>query len=135
MKAKVTISKRGGYKGEGEFHITIKDSASSMRIVEVSMSLTEFAEAIGGISECEADIELIPNEYAVARYGKKKVTERVYMDKSLILGDSKDHRQAAVNAHFLSTYSGDGWELWSDGVGTQQYSEKWQYIICKYVEE
>lgn len=135
MKAKVTISKRGGYKGEGKFHITIRDEASGLKVTEVSMSLAEFAEAIGGMSECEADVECYPTQYTVERYGKKKIVEHVFMDKSLILGNTIDHRKAAVNSHFSVNWSGDNWELWDDGTRSQQNGKEWRYVICKYVDQ
>ena len=134
MKALVTISKRSNTKGDGRFHINIKDASSRLTVVEVSMSLSEFAEAIGGLGESDGEIVHAPTAYAVERLGKKKVVERVQMARSIIRGSTKDHAKAAVNTHFLVNYSGDGWEVWSDGTNSQQNGVDYEYIICKYVE-
>lgn len=134
MRANVTISKRRTTKGEGCFAISISDESSGLPIVSVEMDLAEFAECIGGLAYCKAEINKLPTSYSVDRYGKEKQVKTVQMPKgSINWSSSKDHIKAEVNAHFLANYSGDDWELWSDGIGTQQRSQEFHdYVICRY---
>ena len=72
MKAKVTIGRRTNQNDEGCVSISIEDRNSWIRIVEVEMSLIDFAKAITGLSYCDADYRFKPTQFTVDNIGCNK---------------------------------------------------------------
>lgn len=134
-QARITISKRASSR-TGKINITIEDDTSQLRIVEVEMGLSDFAECLTGLGSCRAELVSIPNHYSTERYGKRKVVEHVLMPKEDIDYFNKESASNTVNQHFMENYEAAGWELWNDGCSSQQPERVMhQYIICKYVEQ
>lgn len=131
MKGNITISKTN--TGDDRYiSVVIKDSKSRLLIVEASISLKDFADAITGMSETEVHLRYVPDEIRAQKFGKKRVTKRVYCDK---VSHNKDEQTDAVVEHFVQNFGGTDWTIWDSGSATQQPEEQHKYIIVKYVDE
>lgn len=127
-QVKVSITRRGMVKGSGTIHIKIEDVASGLIIAGLDMDPYEFAECITGVSSCNAVATVVPNEYGAARFGKKKQVETVYVPVESRL--TKDTPES-----FFDKFIPEGWELWNDGLSTQQDQKGvHKIVICRYVE-
>jgi hypothetical protein len=131
MEARVTISRRSKFQGDGSISISITDAASGINVCDVEMDLADFAECVTGLGASKAEFRMMPNTYKAERYGKKKIVDRVFCEKS---SSTKEEIGKIVISHFNENY-GNEWELWNDGIGTQQNGNQHEYIICKYVAD
>jgi len=115
-------------KGENIFCIEIEDKVSGLDICRVEMNPVEFAEAITGLAFAEGVAVFTPSLYSIERYGKKKQVERVKIPIT-------DKLPKDTPESWFLQYVPDGWELWSDGLSTQQNKHGFHTIvICRYVE-
>ena len=133
MNGKITISKRGMQKGTGEMCISIDDANSGMCIIEVSMSLLDFADAITGLGGCDCKLEHIPNKFLVENIGRKKIMESIKIPK--FKGYGKEEQKAYIAAQIAdSGLLDDGWMVWSDGCSSQQNGTQHVALLYKYVD-
>ena len=133
MQGKITISKQSSQVGSGEIHVNIQDASSGTRIVETSMSLTDFADAITGLGNVSCEIVSHVKEQHVQRIGKKKEVKTVFIERDTHSFKYKEEVRDFVFRDCSKNH--EGWMVWSDGTNTQQNSAgKHQYVICRYVD-
>jgi hypothetical protein len=130
MKGEITIS-RTQSSHRGQFmSIRISDSLSRLGIVDVEISLEDFTKCITGQwSECE--ITRLPSVQSASRFGLERESIRVTCER---VGYDKDAQKAKVLKDFQEKHEPAGWELDSDGTGTQQSGAAHTYIICRWNE-
>ncbi|AUR87426.1 hypothetical protein NVP1101O_015 [Vibrio phage 1.101.O._10N.261.45.C6] len=104
--------------------LEISDEHSGNRIIEVEMSLKEMGLLVTGLHGVKGEAEVHP----LANIAQKAVTEPVFCDK--VFGD-KDKQCTIVHTDFLQ-YKEFGWELWDDGLRSQQNGERHKYTIRRY---
>lgn len=130
MKGKVCISRRAHMKGDGVVSINIADASSRQVIVEVEMSLSEFAEALTGMSECESEIVHVITPESASRVGLTCVTEWVTVE----LPDNEHRLPKDTPDQFFSKYIPDGYVLHSNCLSTKQPIGKHIFTIRKWVD-
>lgn len=131
MKGNITISKpSGGIRGKC-ISIRIADTASSTTIVEVSMSLEDFADAVTGMhSKCE--IERSPTPEDASRFGRELETATGYCERAGFQGREK--QAEIVEADFLLNWKTDGWLLADNGTRSQQNGDQHHYGVRRWKE-
>jgi hypothetical protein len=113
----------------GTIGFTVEDEHSGDTILELTIPLKEFAllvTGLGGIKvECELNLD--------ANVAKKRIVERVCCEKSVHY--HKQDQKDLVQQHFDESIVPllEGWEIHSDGIGSQQRGDKHEYVIKKYV--
>ena len=114
----------------GVIKFNISDEHSGDNILELSMSLKEFALLVTGLGGIKAECDIDPD----ANIAKKRITERAHCDKVLAYKDMKQAQKDLVKQHFEENILilNDGWEIHSDGTTSQQNNNKHEYIIKKY---
>lgn len=127
-KAEVTIGKRG-FGSESRMYITITDESSRTRIVEVSMSLEDFAQALTGLASCGGTMESVVSPENVHKLGKECVTQEVFVEKNR----KKGIQSLIVEKDFIENWQEDGWEIFNDGLRSQQHGELHRYVIRRWV--
>jgi len=129
MKGYITIC-RTQSSHEGQFmSIRVTDDASRVAVVDLRMSLEEFAKCITGqFSECE--ITRVPTPEAAAKFGFSKDIKRVFCEK---IGYQKEEQKAQVLRDFKKRWEPLGWLLDDDGTGTQQPKKEHEYSICRWI--
>ena len=133
MSAKVTISRRSNTKGEGGVAISIDDEASGLKIVEVQMELTEFAEVSTGLGYCKAEYRFKPNSFTVENIDKTREVKNIFVDRAGGAYD-KDKVAEIIKKHIED--SGeliDGWMLHDDGTRSQQHGDKHRVSLKRFV--
>jgi hypothetical protein len=129
MKGDITICRTQSSHGGQFMSIRVTDDASHIGIVELKMSLEEFARCITGqFSECE--ITRVPTPDTAAKFGLKKDHKRVFCEKA---GYQKDEQKARVLQDFQENWEPLGWSINDDGTGTQQPSKEHGYSICRWI--
>lgn len=129
--AKVTISRRGMCKGDGEFCISITDASSGILVAEVNMELAEFAECIGGLSSCNGTFKFRADEHTVDKYGKVREAERISIETKLDKHSDKEGLLKLIKASVP-----EGWVLSDDGMRTQQNQRgRHQFVVCRFVDK
>lgn len=111
--------------------ISVKDASSRLPICDLEMSLEEFGSVITGMSFVPAKALYVPNLYAAQRYGMVAKTERVACAKVTGRKEQKEE----VNKDFVENYAPLNWELFDDGVGTQQNGHGHYYVIRKFITQ
>lgn len=127
LKAKVTVSR----SSDDLIRIRFRDEASGIQFAEARMTLEEFALAVTGLAEREAELEVTGLQYV----GKRRVTEQ----RSIVCpldAYNKDKLEewlkenAQEEGWLLNSYLGSqGSVSTRDGVTILRYS------VTKYVDE
>jgi len=103
--AKVTISRQSGNVDiEKPICITIGDGATHNRLIEVRMSLADFASALTGTAFQDADAIVYPNGISHIGATREQKTELIPWPKA---GASKAHIRALVAVHEVDGWVGD----------------------------
>ncbi len=128
--ARVTMSRSTG--GDGSYiSISITDDASSLRVIELEMSLADFGACVTGQGHLEAKVGRWIGENAhrvgMQREGRgQRLSGKPPFDK--------DKARKWVRSHPELVLS-DGWELRDDGTSTQQNDSAGHHIhLVRYVE-
>lgn len=129
MDGKITISRTGLQKGGGDIDFTVEDSLSGLVVTKFTMRLEEFAECITGVGMCSATIQLGPDQYLIDRIGKKRETKTVALDWKKYGGDVRE-LEALIEPHLI-----DGWELFANGLNSQQNSPGHTVVLRRFVDE
>jgi len=132
-EAKVTITRRGSNKGDGQVSISIEDRLSGLLITEVLMDLSEFAESITGLTMCKGEFRFMPNQFVVDNAGKKRETKRILVEKPNAFEKEKakeEVRKAVDKSGELK----EGWMIHNDGTGSQQNGSKHQVVLYRFTE-
>lgn len=131
---KITISRP--YGGEDYVQIQIKDSDSSLKLVELKLTMEDYAYLITGLSEIDCKVTGIISEDNFHKLGKTKYVEYIPI---IVEGKNKWDIQKMIKSdpEFLNQFIPfeDGWLLWSDGTKSQQNDEYYKIIICRYLGE
>jgi len=128
MKAKITISRPSFGDGKEAICIRVTDSNSRVRILEVEVGYAEFAQIITGLGEVECDISSLVSEADHAKLGKTKEVLSVYCERDW----DKYVQKELVLKDFADKYLPDGWEIWDDGLSSQQHYNQHKYIIARW---
>lgn len=131
--AKVSINRRRSNVTGDYICITIEDSLSGSRVVEVSLTPAEFALAVTGLADQSANYEFKPNKHVVDVIGKKVEVKDVYCDNYEGDFTSRKAEQRRMVLEDLAK-NHEGWELSNDCVYRQQWEDKHKYSIKRYVE-
>ena len=111
--------------------IRVTDEASRLVIVDLTMSLEDFAKCITGqYSKCE--ITRVPTPEIAGRLGREKEIMKTFCNK---VGHEKDKQKAEVLRDFREKWESLGWSIDSDGTGTQQSAQGHCYTICRWLEK
>ena len=128
MDGKVTISRLSNMKGSGEIEITIEDATSGLLITKATMELGDFAETLTGLGMGDAVIKHAPNQYLIDRIGKERETKRVRLDWQKPYNAEPQDVTPLIEPHLI-----DGWELFSDGMRSQQNEPGHVVILRRFV--
>ncbi len=133
MKGNLTISKPTNISLGQHISIKISDEKSGMKIVELNLSLEDFAKCITGQAHMKGDLDFVIREEDRKKVGKKKELRTLCCEKQSY---SKNEQRMTVLSHFdqWRREMGEEWEIWSDGTTTQQRNSHHEYTVCRYVE-
>lgn len=131
-QCKVTISKKNLTSGEQAITISIKDSISSVNIIEVGLTMEDFSQCLTGLAYSPAKYYYLVPEENVKNIGKVKLLKDMKVDVSgLTYSDEKESR--VWDDFENGPEYRDGWMIWDDGTTTQQNGKLHNYSIYKYV--
>lgn len=77
----------------------------------------------------QSAIPCVVNYLNTNNAGKVKESKTISIDYPESF--SKDDRKEEIAKSIPDL---DGWKIWDDGTGTQQYSKKWAVLLYRYVE-
>lgn len=124
---KVTISR----SSSGLINLRVKDESSTLPIVELAMTPEDFAECVTGVAFCPGTASFMPNEFTVQRYGMKAITKHVECRRPKSTENTRD----VVVEDFTKNWAPHNWELFDDGVRTQQNGKEHNYVIRKFITQ
>jgi hypothetical protein len=133
MSAKVTIGRRTNQDNEGSVSISIEDRESGLKVVEVEMSLIDFAQTITGLACCDAEYRFKPSQSTVDNIGKTREIKDIFVGKVDGVYD-RGKRNALINKSIKD--SGelvDGWALHDDGTRSQQNGLNHKVVLKRFV--
>lgn len=134
---KITISRpRGGGGCEDYVQIQIEDENSGLKLVELKLTMEDYAYLVTGLSEIDCKVTGIIGEDNFHKLGKTKYVESIPI---IVEGKSKYDIREMIKSDpkFLNRFIPfeDGCELWSDGTTSQQNDEHYKIVVCRYLEE
>jgi len=115
---------------QGKIRLEVKDHHSSDRVLEINMSPKELGLLITGLSEVKGEMEY----YQHAEIGKARNIIRETCDKVLIPNELNHTQEQLVKEDFESKYDAEIYKIQSNGIGTQQPSDKHQYTVKYYTD-
>lgn len=122
-KIKTAVSMTLSRHSQGDVVLVIDDHYSSNQILEISMSTHDLAMLITGMSAVKGD--------AVFNTKSNVAMKRVIKHVTCPKVNANEAQKSVVTQHFIENYCGD-WELFNDGLGTQQNGDEHKYIIVRY---
>lgn len=131
MKAKITIGRtQSSHDNEEPIRISIIDESSGVNVMELSMSLSEFAECITGLGRTEATISHLVDAQGFSRIGKTLRVDTVFCPK--VKSHDKEDQRTAIFSDYFENYRSQGWFIKSDGTTSQQNATQHAYIIARW---
>jgi hypothetical protein len=127
----VSISRPQSSRGDTSIAITIEDADSHLTVLRVNLSLENFAACITGQACMPAKVErwIGANAHNV---GKTLEVRDLKLAGRAPWKDSDASRWVLSHPDLVLA---DGWELYNDGVGTQQHGDVHRVTLCRYVEK
>lgn len=108
-------------------NLQIRDEYSGDRVLEVSMTLEQYALVVTGLHGVSVEGVF----YDDAHIAQERESQTVTCEKCGSF--DKDIQSALVLEHFKQNYEPYGWILQSDGTGSQQHGDLHKYNIKRYV--
>jgi len=133
--AKVTISNRRGHDSGSVIAITITDDSSGLQIVEVEMSPENFVECLTGLAYAPATFLSLIDKKIYENVGRKRETKTIFVDKPSLYADAESRKKEVLKSVEGSGELRDGWMLHSDGIGTQQPTDRHAVVLYRFVEK
>jgi hypothetical protein len=135
MKAKITISRPTSNRPPYTYiSINIQDDSSGIHIINVQMSLEDFAHAITGLGNVDCEIHNLTNNIGFARIGKIREYKEVFVyepDYKLTILEKQLLVEKAVRD---SGYLVDGWEISDHGLHRQQPTQNHCVSLRRFVD-
>ncbi len=110
MKGKLTITKNS----RNVINVTLRDEKSRIRFVTATISRTNFADALFGLSEVECDIKV----KGLVNVGRKKVTKSLEFKMDLVDDDYGDVRKDRA-LEIARSHCGYEWSVWDTRFSSQ----------------
>jgi hypothetical protein len=137
--AKVTINRRFiGGDDEGVISINIRDNASRQTVVDLNVSLKDFAECITGLSEVKAEYRKLISDATNLR--KKCITTVCEIDLPEDISFNSNAKQVEIEA-LITQYilnkreeDGVGYVIHSNGMKSKQMTNKHRFSIRHWEE-
>lgn len=129
MKGALTISRPMTGGESKEIHIKVKDAASRISFLSLTIPLADFAAALTGLSEVECQMEIV----GLDKVGMKRVKEG-----RRVLYPHTSYNKKEMEACLIENCQEEGWLL-SPYLGSQQSVERkngethLNYSVIKYV--
>ncbi len=133
-KAKLTISRLQRSDGIKEIRIEIVDDASCLNIIEISVSLENFTEALTGLGFVDVNITREPTHFMLENLGKEKEVQSVYIDRPKLFLQQERMKKYVQEKMERVLVEHPGWGLSDDGTNSQQHGDKHCVTISRYVE-
>jgi hypothetical protein len=117
----ISISRPRGRDIEKHIRISIKDEKSGSQVVEVNVSLENFAECLTGLAFVECEGEIGNN---LDRIGKTKEIDYITfpMPKDSTYSCDEKKLAASIAKREIAENCEDGWELWDSFSSQNSFS-------------
>ena len=127
MEAKITISRAS----DDLVYLNIQDKRSGVRLIEVAMTLEEYAMTITGVANRECKVEHLLTKKALERTGKQKQVKKIVMSGDVF----KEYKERIADIEkLMKTDDLKDWIVWDDGARTQQNNPLgYEITVCRYV--
>ena len=129
FEGKLTIT-RIGIIGEDKISIKLKDSNSTIPVIEIEISLEELMRALTGLASVPCECYMTPTEL-LQYVGYARVVADEYMDKPNTF--KVEELRELITKDFTLKYGGTDWRILDDGLTSKQEGDKYKYRIFKYV--
>lgn len=124
MNGSITISK----SSHDVVCIRFREDRSSIRFLDVEMSLSDFANAVFGLAECPCKFDHVPTASEAERLGWDLESRTEFCDKvSYIKDEQREHVKEAAKQF-------PDWELSDDGTRSQQPGDKHRFTLRRWVK-
>lgn len=132
---RVTIARRTSNASEDD-RISIKVSGvNGLTLVEVLMSLKEFAYAITGMGQSKGSLLHLIDSADIDHVFDDKEIKVVTIAAPLILASIEERRRCILKMLEEERYLTDGWAILNDGLRQQQpIADKHQVTLYRYVK-
>lgn len=123
LNGKITISRQGKIDDDDKMVISIEDSNSSLRVIEIELSLENFARAITNLAFVDCSFVMWGNSDLIGKKMEVKY-ETVDMGKSFrSLRDNEESKKIVRDA--ISKFEVEGW------IGNDSDSFNWHNHVSK----
>jgi len=142
LKVKMHMGSKGILSGESEPYIDITDAVSGIRIGEIRMDRGDFGEFVAGNGFMPGEMEIV-GDIGYSNLGKKKELHQFSIPKvelDIPSYTERDAKEAIFDGQIIgylkSNYlwpKGGGWEIWSNGLVSQQHGKNHSGSLYRYV--
>lgn len=129
FEGKLTINRIGNI-GEDKIILRVRDTNSTIPILEIEVSLEEFMRALTGLASVPCKGYLTSTD--LLKYvGYARVVADEYMDKFNVL--NAEEARSLIAKDFIEKYKGTDWKILDDGLSLKQEGDKYRYKVFRYV--
>jgi len=136
--AKVSLVRVSSAKEDDYMELRVQDVSSGMSILKLKVDIANVGDLLTS-RETEGQLAFLIKAELRDRVGLSRVTQVHYCPKTQIpCADRKASQRELVMQSLTAINAARDddpvWELWDDGVGTQQLQANHRFVICRYLK-